>query len=71
MHIRLATPLTFTNGHVGADFIVMEEGGALRFRPIDGHGRYSISNFRSRAYEVIPQLKVHRTSFATSSVTLA
>jgi hypothetical protein len=64
MRIRLATPLTFVDGHVGAEFIVVKKGSALSFRPVDGHGRYGIRNFRSLAYEVVPQLKVHRTVFA-------
>lgn len=64
MHIRLAKPLTFTDGHVGSDFIVVKRGSSLSFRPVEGHGRYGIRNFRSLAYEVVPQLKVHRTVFA-------
>ncbi len=67
MHIRLATPLTFTDGYVGADFIVVKTGGSLSFRPVGGHGRYGIRNFRSLTYEVVPQLKVHRTVFAASA----
>ena len=64
MRIRLASPLTFTDGHVGSEFIVVKKGCALSFRPVDGHGRYGIRNFRSLAYEVVTQLKVHRTVFA-------
>ena len=71
MHIRLATALTFTDGHVGSDFIVVKKGGSLSFRPIGGHGRYGIRNVRSLAYDVVPQLKVHRTVFATASATPA
>lgn len=64
MRIRLAAPLTFTDGFVGSDFIVVKEGASLSFRPVEGHGRYGIRNFRTLAYEVVPQLKVHRTVFA-------
>lgn len=67
MRIKLATPLTFTDGHIGSEFIVVKKGSALSFRPVDGHDRYGIRNFRSLAYEVVPQLKVHRTVFAPQS----
>jgi hypothetical protein len=71
MHIRLAQPLTFTDGHVGSEFILVKQGGALSFRPVSGLGRYRIRNFRSLAYEVVPQLKVHRTFFASAPATPA
>ncbi len=71
MHIRLAVPLTFTDGHVGSEFIVVKEGASLSFRHAGGLGRYRIRNFRSLAYEVVPQLKVHRTVFAAAPATPA
>lgn len=62
--IKLAATLTFTDGHVGDEFIVQKRGRKLSFRNPDGHGRYRISGFMDLAWEIVPVTKVHKTIFA-------
>lgn len=69
MRIRLAEPVTFTDGYEGAEFIVVKRGRALTFRAADGHGRYRISGFRERDWSVVPRTRVHRTVFTSASTT--
>lgn len=67
MRIKLATPMTFTDGHVGDEFVVVKEGSSIRFRCPERSGRYHIRNFRELAWSVVPETKVHRTVFAPAS----
>lgn len=62
--IKLAAALTFTDGHVGDEFIVQKRGRKLSFRDPEGHCRYRISRFMDLAWDVVPRTKVHRTLFA-------
>lgn len=62
--IRLHEPLTFSDGHVGQEFIVEKRGRRLTFRDPDNHGRYRISRFMERQWQLVPTTKVHKTIFA-------
>ncbi|MET0373771.1 MAG: hypothetical protein ABW128_05875 [Rhizorhabdus sp.] len=64
MRIKLATPVTFTDGHVGDEFVVVKRGSSITFRRDKGFGRYRIRNFRELAWVVVPETRVHRTVFA-------
>lgn len=64
MRIRLPQPLTFGDGHVGAEFIVVKRGSKITFRCDKGFGRYAIRHFRDLPWSVVPEIKVHRTVFA-------
>ena len=66
MRVKLATPLTFTDGHVGDEFIVTKKGSSISFRCAKGFGRYRITNFRDLSWTVIPETKIHRTVFGTA-----
>ena len=66
MHIKLAAPMTFTDGHVGDEFIVSKRGAAIVLHPVGGHGRYRIRNFRTHAWSPVAKTTVHRTVFATA-----
>ena len=62
--IRLAVPLSFTDGHVGHEFIVEKRGRRLSFRAPDSHGRYRITRFMELDWQIVPVTKVHKTIFA-------
>ncbi|MDT7533106.1 hypothetical protein OVY48_06605 [Sphingobium sp. SA2] len=62
--IKLAAAITFTDGHVGDEFIVQKRGRKLSFRDPEGHCRYRISRFMDLAWDVVPRTKVHKTLFA-------
>ena len=64
MRIKLARPLTFTDGYEGDAFVVVKRGTMITFRPDGGHGHYRIRNFRELDWSVIPKTQVHRTVFA-------
>jgi hypothetical protein len=64
MRIRLPSPITFTNGYVGDDFIVSKRGAAITLRPTDGHGCYRFRNLRAKAWTAVTTTTVHRTVFA-------
>ena len=62
--ILLAAPLTFTDGHSAAEFIVHKRGRRLSFRdPVTGGG-YAISRFMERDWTIVQVTKVHKTIFA-------
>jgi hypothetical protein len=64
MRIKLASPLKFTDGHEGDEFIVRKEGRAVSFLdPVTRH-RYRISRFAERRWSVVRETTVHRTIFA-------
>ncbi len=62
--IKLASPLTFTDGHVGNEFIVVKRGRRLSFRDPDTRIGYAISRFMQREWTIVPVTKVHKTIFA-------
>jgi hypothetical protein len=62
--IKLASPLTFTDGHVGNEFIVVKRGRRLSFRDPDTRIGYAISRFMQREWTIVPATKVHKTIFA-------
>jgi len=73
MRIRFPSAMTFSDGHSGTEFVVVKQGEKIRFRADGRHSRYCISQFRERAWSVVPETKVHRTVFAkpTASATAA
>jgi hypothetical protein len=64
MRIRLAAPLSFTDGHEGTDFTAVKHRRGIAFRPVDGSGLYHIRGVRTLAWEVLPRTRVHKTLFA-------
>ena len=62
--IKLASPLTFTDGHVGEEFIVVKRGRRLSFRDPETRIGYAISRFMQREWTIVPVTKVHKTIFA-------
>lgn len=64
MRIRLAVPLTFTDGHHGTDFTVVKHRRGIAFRPVEGFGLYHIRGVRTLAWQALPQTRVHKTLFA-------
>ncbi|CUS43656.1 hypothetical protein J2X47_003689 [Sphingomonas sp. BE270] len=62
--IQLAAALTFTDGHVGDEFIVVRRGRRLSFRDPETSIGYAISRFMEREWTVVPVTKVHKTIFA-------
>ncbi|OYY05518.1 MAG: chloride channel protein [Acidocella sp. 35-58-6] len=62
--IKLASALTFSDGHVGNEFIVVKRGRRLSFRDPDTRQGYAISRFMERDWTVVPVTKVHKTIFA-------
>ena len=62
--IKLAAPLTFTDGHVGDEFIVVKRGRLLSFRDPQSRIGYAISRFMQREWTIVPVTKVHKTIFA-------
>ncbi len=63
MRIRLAEPLTFTDGHVGGEFIVEMRGRTLAFRDPASGRRYRISRFRDRDWSAVVETAVRATVF--------
>lgn len=64
MRIRLASPLRFTDGHEGDEFIVSKEGRRISFVDPATRSRYRISGFDKRKWTVVRETTVHRTIFA-------
>jgi len=62
--IKLASPLTFTDGHVGEEFIVVKRGRRQSFRDPETRIGYTISRFMQREWMIVPVTKVHKTIFA-------
>ncbi|MDF0491487.1 hypothetical protein PX554_25550 [Sphingomonas sp. H39-1-10] len=62
--IKLASALTFSDGHVGDEFIVVKRGRRLSFRDPETRHGYAISRFMERDWTVVPVTKVHKTIFA-------
>jgi hypothetical protein len=67
MRIKLPSPLTFGDGHVGDEFLVVKRGSKVTFRCANGFGHYAIRHFRDLPWSVVPETKVHRTVFAPSA----
>lgn len=64
VRVKLAAALTFTDGHVGTEFIVEKRGRKLSFRDPATQSRYRIGRFMNMAWEIVPVTKVHKTIFA-------
>ena len=62
--IKLAQALTFSDGHVGDEFIVVKRGRRLSFRDPATRCGYAISRFMERDWTILPVTKVHKTIFA-------
>ena len=63
VRIRLASPMSVTDGYVGAEFTLRMRGRALTFvAPTGGH--YRISRFRTRDWSIIAQTTIHAPVFA-------
>jgi hypothetical protein len=62
--VRLSERLTFTDGHVGREFIVEKRGRSRVSRDPATGGGYRISRFLEREWSVVPVTKVHKTVFA-------
>lgn len=64
MRVRFSSPISFTDGHAGTEFIVVKRGSSITFKNEKGYGRYRIRNFRDLAWTTVAETKVHRTVFA-------
>lgn len=62
--IRLEQPVTFSDGHVGQEFIVEKQGRRVTLRDPETRGRYRISRLMERQWRIVPTTKVHKTIFA-------
>ncbi len=62
--IRLAEPMTFTDGHVAQEFIVCKRGRRVVLRDPGNGCFYRISRLMERAWSIIPVTRVHKTVFA-------
>jgi hypothetical protein len=62
--IKLAAPMTFTDGHVGDEFTVEKRGRRLSLRDPATGGRYRISRFMEHPWTFVRATKVHKTIFA-------
>ena len=67
MRVRFPAPITFSDGHVGTEFILVRRGSRITFRCDKGFGHYRIGNFRDLPWTVVPVTKVHATVFAKPS----
>lgn len=64
MRIRFTEPMTFTDGHVGEEFIVEKRGGAIRLKDVVTGGRYRVSSLRDRRWTPVRRTVVHAVAFA-------
>lgn len=62
--IKLDQALTFTDGHVADEFVVVKRGRTLAFRDPVTLGLYRISRFKDRLWSIVPTTKIHKTLFA-------
>lgn len=62
--IRLEEPVTFSDGHIGQEFIVEKQGRRVTLRDPETRGRYRISRLMERHWRIVPTTKVHKTIFA-------
>jgi hypothetical protein len=63
MRIRLGSPLRFTDGHEGDEFIVEKNGRRVVFLDPASRRRYRISRYADRRWSIVPQTTVHATMF--------
>jgi hypothetical protein len=61
--IRLEQPVTFSDGHVGQEFIVEKQGRRVTLRDPETRGRYRISRLMERQWRLVPTTKIHKTIF--------
>lgn len=64
VRIRLPEAVTFTDGHIGDEFIVERRGRAMTLRDPATGRPYRISHLASRAWTVVAETRVHPTIFA-------
>lgn len=64
MRVRFPAPMTFSDGHVGQEFIVEKHGGAIRLRDAATGGRYRVSRLRDRRWRAMHRTAVHAVAFA-------
>lgn len=64
MRIRFPEPMTFTDGHVGQEFVVEKRGGTIRLKDADTGGRYRVSGLRDRRWSPVRRTMVHAVAFA-------
>ena len=60
---RLEQPVTFSDGHVGQEFIVEKQGRRVTLRDPETRGRYRISRLMERQWRLVPTTKIHKTIF--------
>ena len=64
MKIRLAEPISFTDGYEGDEFTVHKQGRKICLAPPGcDHPRYRISNLKMRAWTHVLETRVHKTVF--------
>ena len=64
MKIKLATPVSFTDGYAGDEFTVHKQGRSIRLaRPGSTYAGYRITNLRQLAWTPIVETRVHKTMF--------
>lgn len=64
MRIRFPSPIKFTDGYEGAEFVVRKRGRTTALAITDnGPARYRLSNLARMSWSIVPQTKVHRTQF--------
>ena len=65
MRIRLPSPVKFTDGYEGDEFIVHRRGRKIGLaKPGCGYPGYRLSGLRQMAWIIVPETKVHKTVFA-------
>lgn len=65
MRIRLPSPVKFTDGYEGDEFIVHRRGRKIGLaKPGCSYPGYRLSGLRQMAWIIVPETKVHKTVFA-------
>jgi hypothetical protein len=65
MRIRLPSPVKFTDGYEGDEFIVHRRGRKIELaKPGCSYPGYRLSGLRQMAWIIVPETKVHKTVFA-------
>ncbi len=63
MRIRFPEPMTFTDGHVGQEFVVERTGNTIRLRDAGTGGRYRVAGLRERRWMPVLRTIVHSVAF--------
>ena len=62
--IRMAQTVTFTDGHIGTEFVVERRGRRIVLRdPVSQRG-YRITRLMERDWSLVPMTRIHKTLFA-------